>query len=128
MDHSPLKIDLSNLIAMTHGDASFIKEILELIKQQSPPTLNLMYNSYEVGDFETLGAAAHKFKSSISYLGNQDLVSLTKQIERTAIENPDRTELFHLMNEFHAVYDQLMQIIAQELNKIKSEQAETPST
>ena len=38
-----------------------------------------MDNSYEVGDFQSLGAAAHKFKSSISYLGNPDL-PLTKRL------------------------------------------------
>lgn len=121
MEATHFNLDLTNLVAVTNGDPGFIREILELIEQQSPPTRELMNNSYEVGDYKTLGAAAHKFKSSVAYLGNEKLVELTKRIELTATQTQDKQELFQLMAEFHAIYGELMSRIGQELDRLRKQ-------
>jgi HPt (histidine-containing phosphotransfer) domain-containing protein len=114
-------IDLSQLKTLTGGDNAFLIEVLELIERQSPSALAQMHASYQTGDYQTLKAAAHKYKSSVNFLGNAELVGLIKQIEHQAGLPGQNEELRQLLTQLQAIYDELLLHIEQELSRLKTE-------
>lgn len=112
-------IDLSQLEQMTGGDQQFLIQVLELIHRQSPDVLQKMQADLQSDDLAALGAAAHKFKSSIHVLGNSEWVQLLKQIELTATDQQDRKMLTCLLKEFEHVCDDILDRISDELDRLR---------
>ncbi len=119
-----MDINLDQLKSLTGGDSAFMIEILELIEKQSPHTLASMSQSFASQDYSALGAAAHKYKSSINFLGNPDLIKLMKDIEWEATENEDHVELPALLEEFETICTELTERISLELSELRKSSAE----
>lgn len=119
MNQNLVKINLDHLKSMTGDDNEFVIEILEMIEEQSPDVITEMFTQLESQDYTSLGATAHKYKSSINILGNAELINLMKDIENTAVDGNDIGTLVELVNQFEEVCNGLLGTIREELNKLQ---------
>jgi HPt (histidine-containing phosphotransfer) domain-containing protein len=86
-------IDLHSLKELSGNDEAFIEEILGMFKNTSYQQVEDMKDSLEKDAFDILGVSAHKFKSSVSILGNSNLYELVTAIEHGAKYGGDKKEL-----------------------------------
>lgn len=113
-------LDFENLRSLTGDDNEFMIEILELIVEQSPDVLTEMQTQLNSRDYITLGATAHKYKSSINILGNQELMFLMKELEDTATGNQETEKLVDLVGKFEHVCDLMLKELNNELAVLQS--------
>ena len=115
-----LNLDFDRLRALTGDDDEFVMEIIEIIIEQTPPLLEDFNHLLASEDFNAFGAAAHKYKSSINILGNQNLIDLMKYME---IESADKQNL-EAMNRLLAIFDGvskgLISILQNEFDRIQA--------
>lgn len=113
-------LDLSQLKTLTGDDTEFIIEILEMIMDQSPEVLSKMESEFETSDFSSLGATAHKYKSSINVLGDSQLIQLMTDIELTTKDADQKEALFPLMSRFKDVCNAILDQVSSELQELKT--------
>lgn len=120
MQAEKFTLDFEHLRSLTGEDNEFMIEILELIVEQSPDVLTEMHTQLDAQDFESLGATAHKYKSSINILGNQKLMGLMKDLEDTATGNQELQKLTDLVQEFEQVCNLMLTELNNELNVLQA--------
>ena len=120
MEAQALPLDLEQLRSLTGEDPEFMIEILEMIEEQSPEVMAEIDSLMSQQAYEPLGRAAHKYKSSVNILGNENLTRLLKDIELTAMDPGSRAALPPLLDDFRKVCDQLLVAIKSELRSLKA--------
>ena len=85
---------------MSGGDAAFIREMIDLFREQVDEYKQLMPELLRNKDYDSLSKMAHKAKSSVAVMGMKNVVDLLKDLELLAskVEEVDRYE--SLVNEF----------------------------
>ena len=81
---SPLLYNLDSLIQMVDGDEEQLSELNQMFMIHAPQMLEDINEQWEQRNFEKLGAAAHKFKSSIRLWQIDSAVDLILTIEINA--------------------------------------------
>jgi len=76
-----MKFDLSYLNEVSGGDKGFIRDILNLFLEHSNSDVEAMVNAVNNADWPGASSMAHKIKSSVTMLGNQDAIRLIAVIE-----------------------------------------------
>ena len=92
--------DLEYLKTMSGGDAAFIREMIDLFREQVDEYKQLMPEFLRNKDYDSLSKMAHKAKSSVAVMGMKNVADLLKDLELLAskVEEVDRYE--SLVNEF----------------------------
>lgn len=89
--------NLAVLIEIAQKDDAFIREMIALFLKTARETIDLINLHYKNGDFSQCSDKAHKLKSSIQIIGDEELNQLVKKIENSSrLENP-KPELKHLI-------------------------------
>ena len=85
---------------MSGGDAAFIREMIDLFREQVDEYKQLMPELLRNKDYDSLSKMAHKAKSSVAVMGMKNVADLLKDLELLAskAEEVDRYE--SLVNEF----------------------------
>ncbi|RMF26988.1 MAG: Hpt domain-containing protein [Bacteroidetes bacterium] len=85
-------IDLSYMDLMTDGDADMKRTMLEMLLNELPTEMANMKHLLEQKDWDALGKASHKMKSSLAFVGNAQLTEANQKIEHfsKAGENLDQ--------------------------------------
>ena len=85
---------------MSGGDATFIREMIDLFREQVDEYKQLMPELLKNKDYDSLSKMAHKAKSSVAVMGMKSVSDLLKDLEILAskVEEVDRYE--SLVNEF----------------------------
>jgi len=112
-------LDLSQLKMLSGDDDDFVVEILEMITGSAFDTTGDMKRHLANGDFEDLSAVAHKFKSTVNVLGDDDLTGLLDDIEVTAKTTKDQAALGASIKHFTHVITQLVKLINAELTTLR---------
>lgn len=86
-------IDLNSLKELSGNDNDFIKEILSMFNSTASQQVQEMRDALAKDAMDILGASAHKFKSSVSVLGNSQLYELVTSIEYGAKYGSSKEEL-----------------------------------
>jgi len=86
-------IDLDSLRELSGNDIDFIAEILGMFTASANEQVQEMKELLKAGNFAALSAVAHKFKSSVSILGNSRLYELVNDIEYRTKNNGNREEI-----------------------------------
>ncbi|GAB4419039.1 MAG: hypothetical protein OHK0039_31070 [Bacteroidia bacterium] len=113
-----LTIDFDQLRMLAGDEPEFFAEILGMILDQSPGVMDQMQALLAHQEYHTLGAVAHKYKSSINILNNDDIAHLLKDIEITAMSDDNKAMLPELVGSFLQVCTQMLQQIQAELDKL----------
>lgn len=114
-----LSLDFDRLRALTGDDDEFVMEIIEIIIEQTPPLLEEFNQLLNNQDFNAFGAAAHKYKSSINILGNQNLIDLMKYMEIESADKENLEEMTRLLAIFDGVSKGLVTILQAEFDRIQ---------
>lgn len=96
-------IDLSYLQEISGGDASFIKEMLELYINTTAQEANLFNDLLQRNDWEGIGHLAHKMKAPIQMLGANDLFNTIRTIENNGKNGTDLHEMPALIEKVQAL-------------------------
>jgi|SRR5690606_24623930 len=77
-------INLEYLEMMTHGDKDMQKEILAMLLEEFKTEIPKMKTLHETKNWEELRQVSHKFKSTVSYVGNELMADANKEVEQIA--------------------------------------------
>lgn len=120
MQAEKFTLDFEHLRSLTGDDNEFMIEILELIVEQSPDVVTDMHTQLQAQDYTSLGATAHKYKSSINILGNQKLMGLMKDLEDIATGSQETQQLVDLVGEFEQVCNLMLKELNNELTVLQA--------
>lgn len=81
--------DLNYLKTMSGGDPKFIREMIDLFREQIEEYNNIMPELLEKKDYDGLSKLAHKAKSSVAVMGMNDVADLLKDLEILATEQKE---------------------------------------
>lgn len=85
----PLKIDLTNLKAVTQNDMRLMKELIGIISETLPAELEKLEGALRRDDFKLAEKVLHKINPSISYFGVPSLVDERKVLYDTLANGED---------------------------------------
>ena len=92
--------DLNYLKTMSGGDPKFIREMIDLFREQIQEYKNIMPELLEKKDYESLSKIAHKAKSSVAVMGMYDVADLLKELEILANEQKEVDRYESLVSHF----------------------------
>lgn len=81
MDLQQRLTDFSYLRRIAPPDTNLVEEMVDLFIENIPEYINSIKYSYANNDRESLRQAAHKMKSSVSYMGIDSLFNLLQELE-----------------------------------------------
>jgi HPt (histidine-containing phosphotransfer) domain-containing protein len=81
--------DLNYLKSMSGSDPNFIREMIDLFREQIDEYKLIMPELLEKKDYESLSKIAHKAKSSVAVMGMTEVADLLKELELLAQEEID---------------------------------------
>jgi len=73
--------DLNYLRTMSGGDSKFIKEMIDLFREQIDEYKSIMPELLQNKDYDGLSKVAHKAKSSVAVMGMSEVADLLKELE-----------------------------------------------
>ncbi|MBI1306928.1 MAG: hypothetical protein GC181_10020 [Bacteroidetes bacterium] len=105
---------LEQLEAMSAGDEVFINKMVEMFIHMTPESVDRMVTALANGDYEDLGAAAHKIKPSIDMMG---IVALRQKIRDLEQWGKNKTNVDQIPALLDDVINTLHQVIQQLRNR-----------
>lgn len=81
--------DLNYMTSICEGDWQFMKEMIETFLRDSPEIIGSMKRSADKKEWKRVSEYAHKFKSSLMFMGIQSLHSIIREIEVNGREGID---------------------------------------
>ena len=81
--------DLNYLKTMSGGDSRFIREMIDLFREQIEEYKSIMPELLEKKDYDGLSKIAHKAKSSVAVMGMTQVAELLKELEILATEQQE---------------------------------------
>jgi PAS domain S-box-containing protein len=106
--------DLSHLNAISRGNEPFIRKMVHLFCEQTPPLIEEMISAYLANNLEKMGALAHKIKPTFDSLNIQLLKQDIRTIEIAGKENKALPDLKELL-------EKIDKTIAQVIHKMKQD-------
>ena len=91
-------INTGHLNALSRGNVSFIKEIVAIFLEQNPIEIKELEQAIKLKDYDTIRSIVHKMKTSVGFIGLEQLLEPLNQIETLAIENGNITTIQLLFN------------------------------
>ena len=73
--------DLNYLKTMSGGDSKFIREMIDLFREQIYEYKSIMPELLQNKDYDGLSKIAHKAKSSVAVMGMSEVAELLKELE-----------------------------------------------
>lgn len=92
--------DLSYLQSMSGNDTKFIKEMVDIFREQIGEYSSEMPRLLEASDFENLSKIAHKAKSSVAVMGMSAEAELLKELETKSHEAIDTQSYKEMIDRF----------------------------
>jgi HPt (histidine-containing phosphotransfer) domain-containing protein len=86
-------INLEYLETMTDGDADMMQTMLEMLIAEIPDEFGKMSQSAQAEDWNEVFQISHKMKTTLSYIGNTEMIDLNKTIEHNARHRENIAEL-----------------------------------
>ncbi|HEY4786427.1 MAG TPA: Hpt domain-containing protein [Bacteroidales bacterium] len=99
---------LDYLNSISDGDQDFIKDMLETFVSSVPDELSKMWKLVNAENWQKVGEDAHKFASSLVFLGLNDLKQIATKIEEHGIQQNNVSQIPVLLNELEKGCTQLI--------------------
>lgn len=107
--------DLSKLKGIANGNEAFVKKMIQLFIDQTPPSVAAMEAAYRANDFEAVSKIAHRIKPSIDNMGILSLKSDIREIELQAVEYQQSESLFKLIDHVKSVIGMVVENLKDEV-------------
>lgn len=111
-------INLEYLELMADGDESMKKIMLEMLLEELPVELQKMRGQLDANDWEGLKSTSHKMKSTLSYVGNEEMTVANSEIEKITKDSGDHSRLPSLMATVESQFEKIMPELVQESEKL----------
>ncbi|MCK4745720.1 MAG: Hpt domain-containing protein [Bacteroidales bacterium] len=92
--------DLDYLKTMSGGDSKFIREMIDIFREQIGEYTQMMPDLLNKKDYLNLARLAHKAKSSVAVMGMRDVADLLKELEILAREEKEVEKYQSMVSEF----------------------------
>lgn len=92
--------DLNYLKTMSGGDAKFIREMIDLFREQIDEYKVLMPELLRNRDYDNLSKMAHKAKSSVAVMGMTYVADLLKDLEILAHDEKEVERYESMISDF----------------------------
>jgi HPt (histidine-containing phosphotransfer) domain-containing protein len=92
--------DLNYLKTMSGGDSKFIREMINLFREQIEEYKSIMPELLEKKDYDSLSKIAHKAKSSVAVMGMTQVADQLKELEILANEQKEVDRYESLISHF----------------------------
>ncbi len=92
--------DLNYLKTMSGGDPAFIREMIDLFREQIEEYEQQMPLLLENKEYSSLSKMAHKAKSSVAVMGMNEVADLLKELEILAHEGREVERYESMVREF----------------------------
>ena len=96
---------------MADGDDSMKKIMLDMLIEELPVELKKMRAHQQSATWDDLGNVSHKMKSTLAYVGNDEMTNANKQVESICKFGGDLSQLDDLVTaleqKFHQVFLEL---------------------
>lgn len=86
--------DLSYLREISDGNEEFVLDIVHTFLEETPNEIELIQQYLQTKDFASLRAIVHKWKSSVPFLGVEELNEIVPKLEKNARDGI-QAELIH---------------------------------
>ncbi len=86
-------INLEYLDTMTGGDEEMKSEMLSMLIIEIPDEMAKLQAATAAADWEEVFQISHKFKTTLSFIGNEDLVNTNKTVEHCSRHRIDVAEI-----------------------------------
>ncbi|MEM8907909.1 MAG: Hpt domain-containing protein [Bacteroidota bacterium] len=90
-------IDLAYLEMMSDGDVDMKQVMLDMLLEELPQEMEKMSNLLTQADWNELGSVSHKMKSTLAFVGNEQMTNANKDIELLAKSQENVAEIESLM-------------------------------
>ena len=111
-------INLDYLDMMSDGDDSMKKVMLEMLLEELPQEVSKMTDLLEQENWESLASVSHKMKSTLAFVGNDEMTISNKQIELLAKSTPSKGTLAEMLNVLEKLYPMVIVELKEELSKL----------
>ena len=92
--------DLNYLKTMSGGDSKFIREMIDLFREQIDEYKSIMPELLQNKDYDGLSKIAHKAKSSVAVMGMIQVSELLKELEVITQEGKEVERYESMINHF----------------------------
>jgi HPt (histidine-containing phosphotransfer) domain-containing protein len=96
-------INLDYLDTMTGGDEDTMQQMLEMLIEEIPTEITKMRASVAEKDWEEVFQISHKLKTTLAFIGNEDMISLNKTIEHCSRHGVDIHEVPSMVEQLHTL-------------------------
>ena len=111
-------INLDYLEMMSDGDESMKKVMLEMLITELPQEISKMKELLAQKDGESLSSVSHKLKSTLAFVGNDEMTEANIQIEQMAKSATDSPEMQEAMNLLEKLYPSVISEIEEEVARL----------
>lgn len=102
-------INLDYLRLMADGDEEMIQTMLGMLLEELPEEFEKIKMYYHEKNWEELRKVSHKMKSTLAFVGNEELTAANKDIERIVKEETDFDQIKNLIKIMDSVMPQVVQ-------------------
>ena len=111
-------INLDYMDMMSDGDDSMKKVMLEMLLEELPQEVAKMTDLQEQENWETLASVSHKMKSTLAFVGNDEMTTANKQVEQISKSASDKDSLTELINVLVKLYPMAIAELQEEHSKL----------
>ena len=113
-------INLDYMDMMSDGDDSMKKVMLEMLLEELPQEVMKMTDLLEQENWETLASVSHKMKSTLAFVGNDEMTSANKQVEQITKSDPDPSKdaISDLVNVLVKLYPMAISELKEEYSRL----------
>lgn len=117
-EESPI-INLRYLDTLAQGDEALRHQMLQVLVDESPDDLSKLRDLLNKKDWDRFASAAHKFKSSATFVGNKYLEKQLKTMELMARDRTQVNLLNDMLTEVEEIFDKALLLIREILHNEK---------
>ena len=106
-------INLSYLEMMSDGDDSMKKIMLEMLLEELPQEIEKMEELCQNSNWPDLSSVSHKLKSTLAFVGNEEMTNKNKKVELYAKELEHLDQIPELVASLKASYPAALEELKQ---------------
>ncbi len=111
-------INLEYLELMSDGDNGMKKVLLEMLLEELPVEMDKMKELATASSWAELSEVSHKMKSTLAYVGNDDMTVANKTVEVLCKSEQDLDQIPVLVNTIYSCMERVIPELKIELSRL----------
>ena len=111
-------INLEYMEMMSEGDSSMKKVMIEMLMEELPQEIDKMDALVKDRNWNELMSVSHKMKSTLAFVGNENMTEANKQIESLSKEGSNTDSVPELLESLKNLYPKVLNELQQEIDKV----------